>query len=138
LDSEKNLTAVDKGKAKSAGPARSIEITCRPRKIIGKYSYVEKGGSKQSSMKPNPCLGYYLLGVNAFSQKYEYVQINQVRRMGRTSDDDSLEFNRVALVEKNIGGVFYRQMVVRLVSELHCLAGIYHHWLRRLLPEKVS
>jgi hypothetical protein len=53
-------------------------------------------------------------------------------------DHDSLEFSRVACFEEGIGGVFFRQMVVRLVSVIHCLAGIYHYWFRQLLQAEVK
>jgi hypothetical protein len=48
-------------------------------------------------------------------------------------DYDSLKFNRVAYIEEDISGVFFRQMVVVLVSIIHCLADIYHYRLGRLL-----
>ena len=55
------------------------------------------------------------------TQHYEIIQNN---RVGWAGDYDSLEFSRVAYIEEGIGRVFFRPVVVRLVSVIHCLAGI--------------
>jgi hypothetical protein len=73
--------------------------------------------------------------ASSHTQKYETIQNNRVSWAG---DYNSLEFSRVAHIEEGIGGVFFRQMVVGLVSVIHCLVGIYHYWLRQLLQAEVS
>ena len=61
----------------------------------------------------------------------------QNNRVGWAGDYDSFEFCRIACVEKDIGGVLLKQMVVGLVSLIHCLARVYYNRLRKLLWAKV-
>ncbi|MGA2222116.1 MAG: hypothetical protein ABSH21_10170 [Verrucomicrobiia bacterium] len=70
------------------------------------------------------------LGIITHTQKCENIQNN---RVGWDGNYDSLEFSRVDYVEEGIGGVFFRQMVVGLVSVIPCLAGVYHYRIRQLL-----
>ncbi|MGA2802614.1 MAG: hypothetical protein ABSE97_09665 [Verrucomicrobiota bacterium] len=51
----------------------------------------------------------------------------RIHRIVWTSDYDSLKFSRVAFIEESRGGVFFRQVVVGLVSIIHGLAYIYHY-----------
>ncbi|MGD1089678.1 MAG: hypothetical protein ABR955_13295 [Verrucomicrobiota bacterium] len=68
--------------------------------------------------------------ASSHTEKYENIQNN---RIGWADDHDRLEFSRVACVEDGIGEVFFRPMVVELVSGLYGLAGICHYRLRQLL-----
>jgi hypothetical protein len=77
----------------------------------------------------------WTLGIITHTQKYEKSKNN---RVGRAGDYDSLKSSRAAHIQEGISGVFFRRMVVELVSVLHCLAGIYYYWLRQLLQAEVS
>jgi hypothetical protein len=68
------------------------------------------------------------------------MQNNQVGRPGRidrAGDFGSLEFSRVAHIQEGISGVFFRQMVVGVVSIIDRLAGTYDCRLRQLLLAEV-
>ena len=57
----------------------------------------------------------------------------RIHGIGWAGDYDDLKFSRAAFIEEDRGRVFFRQMVVGLVSVVHCLAGIDHYGLRQLL-----
>ena len=61
----------------------------------------------------------------------------QNNRVGWADDYVSFELRRVAYVEKDIGRVLLGQVVVGLVSLIHCLARVYYNRLRKLLWAKV-
>ncbi len=70
------------------------------------------------------------------------MQVNQVgqfipiHRIVWAGDYDSLKFSRVAFISQGISGLFFRPVVVSLVSVIRILPDIYHHRHRwSLLPE---
>jgi hypothetical protein len=75
------------------------------------------------------------LGIITHTQKYEKIKNN---RVGRAGDYDSPKSSRAAYIQEGISGVFFRRMVVELVSVIHCVAGIYHYRLRQLLQAEIS
>jgi hypothetical protein len=65
--------------------------------------------------------------------KYEIMQIIlagwfvRVYGIGWAGDYDSLKFSRAAFIEESRGGIFFRQVVVGLVSIIHSLADIQYY-----------
>jgi hypothetical protein len=57
----------------------------------------------------------------------------RIHGIGWAGDYDSLKFGRAAFIEESSGGVFFRQVVVGLVSVIHRLADIYHYRHRKFL-----
>ena len=47
--------------------------------------------------------------------------------IGWAGDYDSLKFGRATFIEESRGGVFFRQVVVGLVSIIHGLADVHHY-----------
>ena len=80
------------------------------------------------------------LGIITRTQKYETTQNDKVGRLGHgidwAGDNDCPKFSRVVFVEESSGGVFFRQVVVGLVSVIHRLADIYHYRRRQFLLEE--
>jgi len=56
----------------------------------------------------------------------------RIHGIGWAGDYDRLKFSRAVYFEQTRGGVFFRQMVVGLVSIIHGLAN-FHHYRRCLL-----
>jgi len=65
-------------------------------------------------------------------------QVGRIRRIDWAGDYDSLKFSRAAYIEEDISGVFFRQMVVGLVSIIHCLSDIYYYRLGQLLQAEAQ
>ena len=51
----------------------------------------------------------------------------RIHGIGWAGDYDSLKFNRAAFIEESRSGIFFRQVVVGLVSIIHGLVDVHHY-----------